>query len=181
MLCVKLFLELFVSSALHYGKQDRHHPHFLQRPFLVLPNGWKPSIREIGWNILSTWSKRLKMSTKVLILAPELNVCLISLSFPQCTGLGTWFANGTKHLKYTFQFITDSTTELCTTYLRWLSLPGLWGERLAKYLAVISTGGTGGERPAIMTESTVHSLKTQSHTGILMEDIWTGTVLFCSN
>ena len=34
---------------------------------------------------LSNWSKRSKISAKVLILAPELNVRLVTLSFPQCT------------------------------------------------------------------------------------------------
>ena len=34
---------------------------------------------------LSTWSKRPKMSTKVLILTPKMNVRLVYLNFPWCS------------------------------------------------------------------------------------------------
>ena len=35
---------------------------------------------------LATWSKRPKMSTKVPILALEINVRLVPLNLPQCSG-----------------------------------------------------------------------------------------------
>ena len=55
--------------------------------FLVLPDGSRSlSQGKLGEiNVKNPGQKRLKMSSKVLILAPELNVPLVPLDFPQCT------------------------------------------------------------------------------------------------
>ena len=85
-LCVKLFLELFVSSALHYGKQDGHHPHVLQRPFLVFPGGPRSLPQEKLVQIYISnpliLVKKAQNVHKSAYLAPEMNVCLVALISP---------------------------------------------------------------------------------------------------
>ena len=54
--------------------------------FLMAPEAFlKGNCVKYMSRTLSTWSKMPKMSTKVLILTPEINVRLDSRSFPQCS------------------------------------------------------------------------------------------------
>ena len=85
-LCVKLFLELFVSSALHYGKQGEHHPHVLQRFFLVFSDSsvslQQEKFGEIYFSNTLILVKKDQNVHKSAFSAPEMNVRLAPLSFP---------------------------------------------------------------------------------------------------
>ena len=55
-------------------------------PFSRLPRWLQiPEACKNMSKILSNWSQMLKISLKVLFLAPEMNICLITISFPWCS------------------------------------------------------------------------------------------------
>ena len=88
-LSLSILMILDADCTVHYGKQGGHFPHVLHRPclvFLIAPEAFLQGIWvKYMTRTLSTWSKRPKMSTKLLILAFQMNVRLVTLIFPECS------------------------------------------------------------------------------------------------
>ena len=81
----QLALSLVSSdSSLHYRNTGGHYPFVVQRLFLVVPDCSRIWAKYM-LRILLAWSKMPKMSTKVLTLAPQMNVRLDATNVPLCT------------------------------------------------------------------------------------------------
>ena len=71
---------LLLTLTLHYGKQGGHYPHVLQRPFILMASEVFLKGKWVKY-IFRNVKTHLNMSSKLLILAPEMNIRLVALNF----------------------------------------------------------------------------------------------------